>query len=180
MDNLFIVTQVLTECLRDLWCHVLPLVTDTWYVAEQGGWTVDSIFNSIYTLFATIPTTKKTLEDVIGDLSDHTDRDSKNEEWNPFRLYFECVNARILSTCPVQMLDLEPGDLSIMGLPRVKRNIFQPRKLKSLRGVEANVDSKLLQQTCKSLAGKTSTQAPLLHLVCIIFLFIFQIIIHML
>ena len=54
------------------------MAKEFWDHAEHFEWQPDAFYKHVYRLASTLVSTKESLEDVIGDISDHVKRDQKN------------------------------------------------------------------------------------------------------
>ena len=87
------------HCAQELWLH-----------GAANGWDPKVLWNHIHFLGNAILSTKESLEDIIGDASDHQVRDQKLQGSSEERVFYHNAMSQRLKN--VQYLKLADGDLS--------------------------------------------------------------------
>ena len=87
-------------------------IQEFWDHAVAHKWEIDALWKHVWLLSTKWVTTKHSMEDLIGSVSDHTARDQKREHQSMERMFFFLANSRRLNTTDFQFLRFERGDLA--------------------------------------------------------------------
>ena len=110
---LHVVFKALKSCLDELWCDKLVLVQDS-FSQQQGtmfssGWQMTAeIYEHLRVLSSVLPSTKETLENCVGDITDHRNHDSKSGKMRPERMFYFYSSRDRLKRAPADWVN--PAD----------------------------------------------------------------------
>ncbi|CAL1163263.1 unnamed protein product, partial [Cladocopium goreaui] len=123
-----------------------------WMHAKEHRWSPNAVYAHVHRLASTSISTKETLEDVIGDISDSVSRDAKwTSLTSPERVFFNNVHSGRLNSMP--FVGLQKGDWNSRGAKETSKS------RQEVFGEKVTIVSetgKMMKEFCKTGAASTT------------------------
>ena len=138
------------ECLESVWFYRLRLVRLVWAKLRACRWTRSSIFKFCFQLAKALTNAKTTQEDILQELN-HLERRSRRKDVDLCGMFFKITRSKRLDSCPIDMVQLQPGDMRAHGSAKaVLADDFFPKK--SVQKDE--YQSEVIERAIQALRGR--------------------------